>query len=72
MKIENYYLDLKKVFELSCLDDRDRIHSYYSDMLFQNTVNGDKNIAKSYFLTLTNSGFLIDSRDEKLETLLSE
>jgi len=70
MKIENYYLDLKKVFDLS-IDDKDRIHSYYIDMLYQNG-QGDKEVSRSYFLTLINAGYLIDSRDEKLNKLLDE
>jgi hypothetical protein len=69
MKIENYYLDLEKVLRLVDKDERDQIHSYYKDMLYS-IQDGRKEMGISIMNTLIKSGYLIDSRDEKLGELL--
>jgi hypothetical protein len=73
-KIDNYYLDTKKVGELECSEERSRIHSYYMDMLHCSAENRTE-MARSLFHTLYNNGFLKDaeqeSREEKLTQVLS-
>jgi len=70
MKIENYYLDLDKVNSLNSIEEKDRIHSYYIDMMH---CFSDKreNMGKSIFYTLYQSDFLKEVRDEKIEKVLS-
>ena len=70
MKIENYYLDLNKVHKLEDQQERDQIHSYYKDMLYS-IQDGRKEMGISIMNTLIKSGYLVDSRDEKLEEILN-
>jgi len=69
MKIENYYLNLTKVMNLEDKEERDQIHSYYKDMLYS-FQDDRKETAISILNTLLNAGFLIDSRDDKIERIL--
>ena len=69
MKVENYYLDLKKINGLECKEERDQIHSYYKDMLYS-FHDGRKEMAISIMNTLFQSGYLIDYRDEKINDVL--
>ena len=69
MKIENYYLDLIKVQQLEDRNERQQIHSYYKDMLYS-IQDGRKEMGISIMNTLMKGGYLIDSRDEKLNELL--
>jgi hypothetical protein len=68
MLIENYYLDLNKLKKLK-KEEKDQIHSYYKDMLYC-FHDGRKEMAQSIMNTLFKSGYLIDSRDEKLNEIL--
>jgi hypothetical protein len=68
MLIENYYLDLNKLKKLK-KEEKDQIHSYYKDMLYC-FHDGRKEMAQSIMNTLFKSGYLIDSRDEKLNDIL--
>ena len=68
MKIENCYLDLNKLKKLK-KEEKDQIHSYYKDMLYC-FHDGRKEMAQSIMNTLFKSGYLIDSRDEKLNEIL--
>jgi hypothetical protein len=70
MKIENYYLDLDKVSSLNSMEEKDRIHSYYLDMMHCFSDKRD-NMGKSIFYTLYQSDFLKEVRDEKIEKVLS-
>ncbi len=70
MKIEQYYLDLDKVNNLSSKEDKEQIHRYYVDML-HSSLDGRDSIAKSIFMTLLNSGYLIDSREEKIDQIIN-
>jgi hypothetical protein len=51
--------------------EQDNIHCYYKEMLYA-FHDGRKQMAQSYMLTLLNGGYLIDSRDERLNQLLEE
>lgn len=68
MKIENYYLDLKAVQALD-LQEREVIHGYYKEMLYS-FQEGRDGMCRSIMNTLIKGGYLIDSRDEKLEDIL--
>jgi hypothetical protein len=70
MDYSNYYLDLAKVGELKTQGDKDRINSYYSDMLHSSNDKRDQ-VAKSLFHTLFKNGYLKEIRDEKIEQILS-
>jgi hypothetical protein len=70
MKFENYYLDLEKVNSLSTNDERDRIHSYYMDMMHCFSENR-KEMAISIFNTLINGEYLKEIRSEKIDKILS-
>lgn len=70
MKIENYYLDLDKVNSLKSKEEKDRIHSYYMDMMHCFSEKRES-MAKSIFYTLYQSDFLKEVRDEKIEKVLS-
>lgn len=70
MGIENCYLDLEAMKSLS-EKDQDNLHCYYKEMLYA-FHDGRKQMAQSYMLTLFNSGYLLDSRDERLNQLLEE
>jgi hypothetical protein len=70
MKVEQYYLDLQKVNDLPTKEEKEQIHRYYLDMLhlFQ---DGRDSVAKSIFLTLNKSGYLVDNREEKIDQIIN-
>lgn len=70
MNIDTYYLDLEKVSKLQTTEERDRIHTYYMDMMNCFSENR-KSIGISIFYTLYQAGFLKEIRDEKLDKILS-
>ena len=70
MKIENYYLDIEKVFELK-KNKRGLIIDMYRDMMFSEK-DGNGKIASSLFNTLKTSGYLIDLRDKKIDTIIDD
>jgi hypothetical protein len=70
LKIEQYYLDLKKVSKIKSDSERSQIHRYYQDLMHA-AYDGRQQMALSLMLTLLSSGYLIDSRNEKIEHLLS-
>lgn len=70
MKVENYYLDLKKVSEVKGKQEREQIHSYYRDMLNSNFDTRNE-MAQSYMNTLLNAGYLVNIRDEKIDQILN-
>jgi hypothetical protein len=70
MNYSNYYLDLEKVSKLETLDERERIHNYYSELLHSSNDKRD-DMARSIFHTLYNNGYLKEVRDEKIEQILS-
>lgn len=70
MNIDTYYLDLEKVSKLQTTEERDRIHTYYMDMMSSFSENR-KSIGTSIFYTLYQAGFLKEIRDEKLDKILS-
>ena len=70
MNLENYYLDLDKVFKLK-EESIKYIQSLYDNMLLFN-FDGRQEIAKSYFNTLSQSGYLTNIRNKKLDELLDE
>lgn len=70
MKIENYYLDIEKVFELK-KNKRGLIIDMYRDMMFSEK-DGNYKIAASLFNTLKTSGYLIDLRDKKIDAIIDD
>ena len=68
MKIENYYLDLRKTQSLDN-GEREVIHGYYKEMLYS-FQDGRDQIAISIMHTLLMGGYLLDYRNEKLEEIL--
>lgn len=70
MNIDTYYLDLEMVSKLQTTEERDRIHTYYMDMMNCFSENR-KSIGTSIFYTLYQAGFLKEIRDEKLDKILS-
>lgn len=70
MKIENYRLDIKKVFELK-KNKRQTIIDMYRDMMFSEK-DGNQKMTKSLFNTLVSSGYLIDSRGEKIDQIVDD
>jgi hypothetical protein len=68
MKIENYHLDIKKVFELK-KNKRQIIIDMYKDMMFSEK-DGVQKMAKSLFNTLRSSGYLVDTREEKIDQII--
>jgi hypothetical protein len=70
MRVEQFYLDLKKVNKIKCVEERQQIHRYYQDMMHAATDGRDQ-IANSIMMTLIKAGYLIDCRDEKLDELLT-
>lgn len=71
MKIENYYLDINKVMKIESKEEREQIHAYYKEMLY---CYHDQRREMSYSIlkTLLNSGYLIDSRNEKIDKILND
>jgi hypothetical protein len=70
MKLDQYYLDLEKVNKLSSKEDKEQIHRYYLDML-HSSLDGREIISNSLFKTLLNGGYLVDSRDEKIDQIIN-
>jgi len=70
MKLENYYLDLNKMQELT-QEDKKVLHDYYRDMIYSHN-DGRTSISDSIFLTLYNNGYLVDIRGEKINNILNE
>lgn len=70
MNYSNYYLDLEKVSKLGTQSERERIHNYYSELLHSSHDKRD-DMARSFFHTLYNNGYLKEVRDEKIEKILS-
>jgi hypothetical protein len=68
MDITQYYLDLKKINSLN-KETASKIHEYYRDMIYA-FEDGRKNISISLFNTLNNNGYLKNTRDDKIETIL--
>lgn len=68
MKIENYHLDIKKVFELK-KNKRQIIIEMYKDMMFSER-DGIQKMTKSLFNTLRSSGYLVDTREEKIDQII--
>jgi hypothetical protein len=69
MKWENYYLDLESLQKLG-KSDRERIHSYYIDMMNYFSDQRER-VATSIFHTLNQGGYLKEIRNENLEKILS-
>jgi hypothetical protein len=70
MKLDQYYLDLKKVDELTSKEQKEQVHRYYQEMLHL-SHDGRDSIAKSIFLTLFKGGYLIDIREEKIDQIIN-
>lgn len=70
MKLENYYLDMKKLEKLSD-DDKKIIIDYYRDMIYSHS-DGRTTISESLFLTLFHNGYLVDIREQKIKVILNE
>lgn len=71
LKVEQYYLDLKKVNKIKSETERGQIHRYYADMMY--AVNEGRNqMAVSIMMTLLRGGYLVDCREKKLNHLLNE
>ena len=69
MDLSQYYLDLEKVNSLE-KEIANKIHEYYRDMIYA-YEDGRKNISTSLFNTLYQSGYLKNTRDEKITELLN-
>ena len=63
------YQDLEKVNSLE-KEIANKIHEYYRDMIYA-YEDGRKNISTSLFNTLYQSGYLKNTRDEKITELLN-
>ena len=74
LNLSDYYLDLEKIKDISSEDERNRIHSYYIEML-SNNYEKRYEYANSLFNTLSMGGFLKnktqEDRAEKLGTLIN-
>jgi hypothetical protein len=70
MKFENYYLDLEKVNSIGDKEEREKIHSYYMEMMHCFSDKRDS-MGISLFNTLYNAGYLKEVRNEKIEKILS-
>lgn len=70
MKIDNYYLDLNKVSELKSNEEKEKIHSYYYDLL-SCFSDGRSSMGNSIFYTLYKAGYLRELRDDKINQVLS-
>ena len=70
MKVEQYYLDLNKINELTSKEEKEQIHRYYLDLLHF-SHDGRDSMAKSIFLTLFKGGYLVDSREEKIDQIIN-
>lgn len=65
--LDNYYLDLEKVFALP-EKQAEFIQNTYRDMVNYNS----ENICKYYFNTLNENGYLVNIRDKKIDDVLDE
>jgi hypothetical protein len=71
MTTEDYYLNLKKVSELSTNEEKQIIHDYYRDMLSLSSDSFRSKEAISIMNTLIHGGYLISIREEKIDKILS-
>ena len=71
MKFDNYYLDLDKISKMESKTEKEQIHNYYREMMFS-FIEGREEMGKSILNTLLNGGFLVDSRDKKLDEILGD
>lgn len=71
MKASDYYLDIDKVSKLQFEEERNRIHSYYTDMLIYASEDERLSMAISIKNTLIKAGYLIQVRDENIKMILS-
>lgn len=69
MDIGKYYLDLDKLSKIESKYDRDIIHNYYRDMMYC-FHEGRTEMANSIMATLENGGYLINTRDKKIDEIL--
>ncbi len=69
MNLQDYYLDIKKINKLKKQHDRETIHGYYRDMLF-NAQDGRTILSQSLFNTLLENGYLISIRNEKIDKIV--
>lgn len=69
MNLENYYLDITKVFLLESEDKRKYIQGIYRDMLHYNEDNLQKS-AVSIFNTLVQSKYLLSIRESKIDLII--
>lgn len=69
MNLENYYLNFDKIDKLGSKEDKMGIHDMYRDMLFS-FEEKRLNIAKSFFNSLYENGYLVDIRDKKIDLIL--
>ena len=70
MLVENYYLNLDKIDKIETIEERNRIHEMYREMLFAQSESRGT-MFKSFFQTLYNNGYLVDIRDDKIDKLLT-
>lgn len=70
MKYDNYYLDLYSVNRIKSKDEREKVHTYYMNMM-HSFCDGRTEMAKSLFYTLSQSGFLKDIRCEKIDKIIN-
>lgn len=68
MDIKNYYLNLEKVEKLES-EEKNRVWEIYRDMLYSNEEKRFS-ISTSFFNTLYQSGYLCDTRDDKIDKIL--
>lgn len=68
MDITKYYLNFEAI-KLLDKEDKIRIHEYYRDMVYANS-DGRKEVTTSLFNTLNQNGFLLNIREEKLNSIL--
>jgi hypothetical protein len=68
MDIKNYYLNLDKVEKLET-EEKNRVWEIYRDMLYSYEEKR-LSISTSFFNTLYHSGYLCDTRDDKITQIL--
>ena len=72
MNIENYYLDIQKLFELENRDKIDFINSFYMDFLNNSSDSSRSSVAISLLESLKRSGYLKSIREEKIEEIIGD
>ncbi len=72
MDAKDFFLDLQKVSAIESEEERNRIHTYYNDMLMYSCETDRVGVAISLKNMLNKSGYLIDARDDILEKLLKD